>query len=241
MYGCHIYWNLLYILGGSRDPSSCRASHVHLKTSGETTVRDNFEESRRERDTDTQLSHTYTWAQKKLGDKPFSILSLTDFFHCVLLGNVAFVRVQCRSTAGIPEDSKLSVYSISALITENMGKNYFQSAHCHALLVPNSKMDTSIVLNFFYWSTDSNRFPRVRIWVAMVISFPGARACLLGSWDDYPAILMVRSRHLGFLNMAAETFNWTDDEVELLLKLTNEYKVKNENENIDWSSENTLI
>ena len=60
MCGCHIYWDLLYIRGGSRDPSSCRASHVHLKPSDETTVRDNFEESRRERDTDTQLSHTYT-------------------------------------------------------------------------------------------------------------------------------------------------------------------------------------
>ena len=49
---------------------------------------------------------------------------------------------------------------------------------------------------------------------------------------------MVSSRHLGFLNMAAKTspFNCTDDEVELLLKLTNEYKVKNENETNDWKS-----
>ena len=38
--------------------------------------------------------------------------------------------------------------------------------------------------------------------------------------------------------MAAKTspLSWNDDEVELLLKLTNECKVKNENENIDWES-----
>ena len=38
--------------------------------------------------------------------------------------------------------------------------------------------------------------------------------------------------------MATKTspFNWTNDEVELPLKLTNEYKVKNENKNIDWGS-----
>ena len=45
--------------------------------------------------------------------------------------------------------------------------------------------------------------------------------------------------------MATKTspFNWTNDEVELPLKLTNEYKVKNENKNIDWgrSSKNVRI
>lgn len=31
-------------------------------------------------------------------------------------------------------------------------------------------------------------------------------------------------------------FTWTDDEIELLLKVTNEYKVSKTAENIDWKS-----
>ena len=31
-------------------------------------------------------------------------------------------------------------------------------------------------------------------------------------------------------------FSWTDDEVELLLKVTNEYKVSKTAENVDWES-----
>ena len=33
-----------------------------------------------------------------------------------------------------------------------------------------------------------------------------------------------------------QTFVWTDDEVELLLKVTHEYKVKKAAENVDWES-----
>ena len=32
------------------------------------------------------------------------------------------------------------------------------------------------------------------------------------------------------------TFSWTDDEVELLLKVTNEYKVSKTADNVDWES-----
>ena len=33
----------------------------------------------------------------------------------------------------------------------------------------------------------------------------------------------------------ADSYVWTDDEVELLLKITNEYKVSKAMENIDWT------
>ena len=33
-----------------------------------------------------------------------------------------------------------------------------------------------------------------------------------------------------------QAFVWTDNEVELLLKVTHEYKVKKEGENVDWES-----
>ena len=33
-----------------------------------------------------------------------------------------------------------------------------------------------------------------------------------------------------------QTFVWTDDEVELLLNVTHEYKVKKAGENVDWES-----
>ena len=38
--------------------------------------------------------------------------------------------------------------------------------------------------------------------------------------------------------MATSTslFTWTDDEVELLLKVTNEYKVSKTAEGVDWES-----
>ena len=36
-------------------------------------------------------------------------------------------------------------------------------------------------------------------------------------------------------------FQWTDDEVELLLSVTYEYKVKNSAESIDWESVSTLM
>lgn len=36
-----------------------------------------------------------------------------------------------------------------------------------------------------------------------------------------------------------EGFKWTDDEAELLLTVTNEYKVKKMEENIDWESVKT--
>ena len=34
----------------------------------------------------------------------------------------------------------------------------------------------------------------------------------------------------------ADVFVWTDDEVQLLLKVTGEYKTKNASENVDWES-----
>ena len=36
--------------------------------------------------------------------------------------------------------------------------------------------------------------------------------------------------------MTPSTLSWTDDEVELLLKVTNEYKVSKTAENVDWES-----
>ena len=44
--------------------------------------------------------------------------------------------------------------------------------------------------------------------------------------------------HFVFLSMAKSTslFTWTDDEVELLLKVTNEYKVSKTTEGFDWES-----
>ena len=36
--------------------------------------------------------------------------------------------------------------------------------------------------------------------------------------------------------MTPSTLSWKDDEVELLLKVTNEYKVSKTAENVDWES-----
>ena len=37
-------------------------------------------------------------------------------------------------------------------------------------------------------------------------------------------------------NLKKDCFTWTHDEVELLLKLTNEYKVQKSTESVDWES-----
>ena len=44
--------------------------------------------------------------------------------------------------------------------------------------------------------------------------------------------------HFVLLSIAKSTslFTWTDDEVELLLKVTNEYKIRKTAEGIDWES-----
>ena len=34
----------------------------------------------------------------------------------------------------------------------------------------------------------------------------------------------------------SDSFNWTDDDVELLLNIVNEYKVKKAGESVDWES-----
>ena len=65
----------------------------------------------------------------------------------------------------------------------------------------------------------------LRHWIWERVKSPGRRSSIL------------------FLVMAAaakktapSTFSWTDDEVELLLKVTNEYKVSKTADNVDWES-----
>ena len=67
----------------------------------------------------------------------------------------------------------------------------------------------------------------------MAISFSGARASNLGTSKKVPAIAP-----FCFSKMTAKKHHvtWTDDEVELLLTVANEYNVSKTAENVDWES-----